>query len=150
MPKAPSTTRSQRLVDRFKRFSTTLSDQAVIDAGVGIFIIVILSLLLLRSYERRQIDALPAGAVANSDILAPEDIRVSDPEETERLRAQALTLVLPVFDYKPKAARDVRGSIEQMFAIGRSAEPTVTNDELDDKIQQEAGIFLDDEQLNTL
>jgi putative nucleotidyltransferase with HDIG domain len=150
MPKASTTTRSQRLTDRFKRFSATLSDQAVIDAGVGIFIIVLLSLLLLRGYQRNQVDALPVGAIANSDILAPEDIKVSDPEETERLRAQAVGQVLPVFDYKPKAARDVRGSIEQMFTIGRSAEPATSLEDLDNKIQQEAGIFLDDEQLKTV
>jgi putative nucleotidyltransferase with HDIG domain len=150
MPKAASTNRSQKLVDRFKRFSATLSDQAVIDAGVGIFIIVILSMLLLRSYQQPPIDLLPAGSIAQSEINAPEDLRVSDPEETERLRSQAIAKVLPVFDYKPKPARDVRGSIEQMFSIGRSAEPDISIDQLNDKIQQDAGIFLDDEQLNAL
>ncbi|MBI3653551.1 MAG: HDIG domain-containing protein [Acidobacteria bacterium] len=150
MPKAASTTPVQKLTARFRRFSATLSDQAVVDAGVGIFIIVILSLMLLRSYQRNQIDALPAGAVAASDILAPEDIRVADPEETERLRAQALAQVLPVFDYKVKAARDVRGSIEQMFHLGQAAEPGLTLEDLNNRIQQEAGIFLDDEQLAVL
>jgi cyclic-di-AMP phosphodiesterase PgpH len=150
MPKAAPTNRSQQLLERFKRFSATLSDQAVIDAGVGIFIIVILSMLLLRSYQQPQIDLLPAGSIAPAEILAPEDLRVADPEETDRLRAQAIARVLPVFDYKPKPARDVRGSIEQMFNLGRSAEPDVSLDALNDKIQQDAGIFLDDEQLTTL
>src|ERR1051325_7810545 len=104
MPKSSTTNRARGLGDPFKRFSAPPSDQAVIGAGVGIFIIVILSLLLLRGYQRSPIDALPAGAVATSDIPAPEDIKVSDPEETERLRAQALAQGLPVFDYKPKAA----------------------------------------------
>jgi putative nucleotidyltransferase with HDIG domain len=150
MPKAASTNRSQQLAERFKRFSATLSDQSVIDAGIGIFIIVILSMLLLRSYQQPPIDLLPVGTIAVSDILAPEDLKVADPEETERVRAQALAKVLPVFDYKPKAARDVRGGIEQMFAIGRATGPDVPNDQLNDKIQQEVGIFLDDEQLSLL
>jgi putative nucleotidyltransferase with HDIG domain len=150
MPKAAPTNRSRQVVDRFKRYSATLSDQAVIDAGVGIFIIVILSMMLLRNYQQPQIDALPAGSIAPSDIIAPQDLRVADPEETERLRAQAVAKILPVFDYKPKPARDVRGSIEQMFTIGRSAEPDIAIDQLNDKIQQDAGIFLDDEQLTAL
>ena len=101
MPKAAPTNRSRKLVDSFKRFSATLSDQAVIDAGVGIFIIVILSMLLLRSYQQPQIDLLPAGSIALSEINAPEDLRVADPEETERLRSQSIASVLRVqFAYR--------------------------------------------------
>ena len=60
--------------------------QAFIDAGVGIFIIVGLSILLLRGYQQPQIQVLPAGSTAPVDIIAPEDLKVEDPAETERLR----------------------------------------------------------------
>jgi putative nucleotidyltransferase with HDIG domain len=152
MPKA-SPTRSQRvarLLDGVKRFSATFSDQAFIDAGVGIFIIVALSILLLRGYQQPQIQPLPAGSTAPTDIIAPEDLKVEDPTETERLRLLAEAAILPVYDYLPKDAREVRGKIEQMFVIGREADPETTNDRLSEKIQQETGIVLDDAQINAL
>src|SRR5882762_1535111 len=70
---APRSSFSARLGARVKVFSASLSDQAVIDAGVGLFIIVALSILLLRDYQRPRIDQLPAGSVASSEIIAPED-----------------------------------------------------------------------------
>src|SRR5262249_1530799 len=153
MSKKPAKNRSPRaaqLAGGLKRFSATLSDQAVIDAGVGIFIIVILSMLLLRGSQRPQVEPLPAGTTAAADIFAPEDLRIEDPLETERLRAQAAASILPVFDYNPKAAREVTGSIKRMFIIGREAEPDVRPEQLIAKIQEETGIVLDDEQLGAL
>ncbi|MEW6130073.1 MAG: HDIG domain-containing metalloprotein [Acidobacteriota bacterium] len=152
MPK-PATTRSPRAtkaLDGVKRFSATISDQAFIDAGVGIFIIVALSMLLLKSYQQPQIQPLPAGTTAPADIIAPQDLRVEDHTETERLRAEAAAAVLPVYDYVQKDVRDMRSRVAQMFEIGRTAEPEITNDQLSEKIQQETGIIVDDEQLQTL
>src|SRR5262245_43353155 len=137
MTKKPSKTgplKAAKLAERFKRFSAALSDQAVIDASVGIFIIVLLSMLLMRSYQRTRIPQLAAGTVAPMDILAPEDLKIEDKEETERLRMQAAATVLPVFDYTPRATRDVRGLIERMFVIGRAADPEITLDQLSEKI----------------
>ncbi len=133
-----------------QRFSATLSDQAVIDAGVGIFIIVILSMLLLRSHQRSQIEPLPAGSAAATDIFAPEDLKIEDPLETERLRAQAALSVIPVFDYNPKAGREMTGNIRKLFTIGRDATPDVTAEQLIAKILEETGITLDAEQINAL
>ncbi|HEX8184945.1 MAG TPA: hypothetical protein VF747_09350, partial [Blastocatellia bacterium] len=69
MPKPAPTSRSRssaRAVDGVKKFSAGLSDQAVIDAGVGLIIIVALSLLLLRNYQRPVIEQLPASSIATS------------------------------------------------------------------------------------
>ena len=151
--KKSSTNRLRRIAllkARFTRFWGALSDQAVIDASVGIFLIVLLSMFLMRSYQRSQIPQLSEGAVAPMDILAPEDLKIEDPEESARTRAQAAAAVLPVFDYNAKAGREVRGLIERMFTIGREAEPDVKLDQLSETIEQQTGIVLDDDQLNVL
>src|SRR5262245_49409071 len=108
MSKPPATARSgssAKLVGGVKAFSASLSDQAVIDAGVGLFIIVALSFLLLRDYQRPRIEQLPAGSVASSDIIATEDLKVEDPAETKLARDQAAAMVLPVFDFNTRTAR---------------------------------------------
>ena len=153
MPKASSKNRSQRAADlskRLQRFSATLSDQAVIDAGLGIFIIVVLSMLLLRSHQRSQIDVLPVGSTATADILAPEDLKIEDPSETERLRSQAALSVIPVYDFNPKIGREMLGNIKQLFTLGREAEPDVKPEQLIETIQGSTGIALEDEQISAL
>src|SRR5438128_7842158 len=95
MPKA-STSRPREVVNGVKRFSAGLSDQAIIDASVGLFIIVALSMLLLRDYQRPLIQQLPVGSVAAADIIAPEDVKIEDTAETRRLRDQAAASVLLV------------------------------------------------------
>src|SRR5437764_510035 len=88
MPKA-STSRPREVVNGVKRFSAGLSDQAIIDASVGLFIIVALSMLLLRNYQRPLIPQLAAGSVATADIITPEDVKIEDAAETRRVRDQA-------------------------------------------------------------
>src|SRR5258708_7145118 len=108
MPKpvpTPNRRFTARLVGGLKAFSASLSDQAVIDAAVGLFIIVALSILLLRDYQRPRIELLPAGSLAASDLIAPEDLRVEDQAETSLLRDQAVASVLPVFDHNTKTGR---------------------------------------------
>ena len=141
---------SSRLVGGLKGFSAGLSDQAVIDAGVGLFIIVGLSILLLRDYQRPHIELLPAGSVASTDIIAPEDLKVEDTADTKLQRDQAAALVWPVFDFSIRTARDATSSLEQLFALGREAPSNVTIEDLHDKIEEEIGIPLDPDQLALL
>jgi hypothetical protein len=132
-----------------KGFSAGLSDRAVIDALVGVFIIVALSILLMRDYQRPPIEPLAPGAIAPADVIAPRDFKTEDTDETNRLRAQAAQSVLSVFDYNPKIAREVRQSIERMFIIGReSAE--ASSDQLRADIEEASGIILDPDQLDVL
>ena len=149
MPKASSTSRPREVVNGVKRFSAGLSDQAVIDAGVGLFIIVALSMLLLRNYQRPLVPQLPAGAVAVADVVAPEDVKVEDTAETKRLRDQAAAAVLPVFDFNHKAARDAVASLHELFAAGREA-GQVSIDELHGQIEDSSGIALEPEQIAVL
>jgi putative nucleotidyltransferase with HDIG domain len=140
---------SARLIGGLKTFSAGLSDQAVIDAGVGLFIIVGLSILLLRDYQRPHIELLPAGSVASTDIIAPEDLKVEDTADTKLQRDQAAGSVLPIFDFNNRTARDATTSLEQLFATGREA-PNATIEDLHDKIEEEIGIPLDPDQLALL
>jgi membrane-associated HD superfamily phosphohydrolase len=143
--------RFARLAGAVKKFSSTLSDKAVVDGGVGLFIVIALSLMLLRNYQRPQIDALPVGAIAPADIVAPDDIKpIEDTEETERARNQATASVLPVFDFNPKATRDVRNSIETMFATGREGFRETSPDQLRQNIKDASGIILDLDQVGIL
>ncbi|MEK6325393.1 MAG: HDIG domain-containing metalloprotein [Acidobacteriota bacterium] len=141
---------SARLVNGLKAFSASLSDQAVIDAGVGLVIIVALSILLLRDYQRPNVEQLPAGSVASSDINAPKDLKIEDTAETKLLRDQAAAAVLPVFDFNVRTAREARSSMEQLFATGRQAPPEATIEDLHDKIEEEIGIPLDPDQITLL
>ena len=143
--------RFARLAGGVKKFSSTLSDQAVVDGGVGLFIVIALSLMLLRNYQRPQIEALPPGAIAAVDVIAPDDIKpIEDTEETERARNQAMASVLPVFDFNPKATRDIRNSIEQMFAAGREGYRETSPDQLRQNIKDVSGVILDLDQVGTL
>jgi putative nucleotidyltransferase with HDIG domain len=133
-----------------KAFSSSLSDQAVVDAGVGLFIIVGLSILLLRDYQRPRIDLLPVGSVSATDIIANEDLKVEDKEERERRQVQATASIIPIFDYNSKAARDTRNIIEKMFAVGREAAPGTSTTALRAMIEEASGLILDEEQVGVL
>lgn len=133
-----------------KRFSSTLSDQAVIDAGVGLLIIVALSIILMRNYQRPSIEPLPVGATVSADIIAPKDLKTEDVDQTNLLRNQAAQQVLPVFDYNPKITKDILQGVEKMFAVGRAASSDTPTDQLSMQIESESGIFLDSDQLDTL
>src|SRR5215510_2321856 len=120
MPKTATAQPSRpdaRLARGLKAFSASLSDQAVIDAGVGLFIIVALSFLLLRDYQRVRVEQLPEGSAAVSTIIAHEDLKVEDAAQTKLLRDQVAASVLPVFDFNSRNAREATSTLEQLFAI---------------------------------
>lgn len=140
---------SSRLVGALKTFSAGVSERAVIDAGIGVFIVVCLSILLLRDYQKPRIEQLSAGSVASSDIIAPTDLRAEDPAETKRQRDQAAAALPPVFDFNAKTAVEVRRSLEQVFSTAREA-PNATAEELHDRIEEDVGIPLDPDQIRVL
>src|SRR5215471_15213253 len=141
---------STRLIDGLKSFFSSLSDQTVIDAGVGLFIIVGLSILLLRDYQRPRIEPLPAGSTARADIIAPEDLKIEDTAETKALRDQTAVAVLPIFDFNTRAARDSQASLQQLFVSGRELAVGASIEDLHDKIEEEIGIPLDPDQISLL
>ncbi len=149
-PATPASGTSAKAVRAVKAFTSSLTDQAIIDAGVGLFIIVALSMLLLRNYQRAPIEQLPAGAVASADINAPEDLKVTDAEETRRLRDQAGSSALPVFEFHLRAARDSTGVIEELFASGREAGEGATTDQLRAYIEERIGVPLEADQVGAL
>lgn len=122
----------------------------MIDAGVGLFIIVALSMLLLRTYQRVPVEQLPAGAVAGADLIAPEDLQITDLEETKRLRDQASLSAVPVFDFHIKAARDATAVVEELFASGRQSGTGATPDQLQAYIEERLGLLLETDQIEAL
>src|SRR5689334_18099813 len=150
MPKASATSKPREVVNGVKRFSAGLSDQAIIDAGVGLFIIVALAMLLLRDYQRPSIKQLPVGTVAATDIIAPEDVKVEDAAETRRQRDQMAASVLPVFDFNSRSARDAVISLQELFAAGREAGGNASPADLHDQIEERVGIALEPDQIAVL
>jgi putative nucleotidyltransferase with HDIG domain len=156
----PATSRSKASAKNGKsarRSLLALSDRAVVDAGAGILIIIVLSLVLLRNYQRPQVERLAAGSVATSDIIAPESIKVEDTAETKRLRDQAVSGVLPVFDLNPRVERDVRKGLKDLFQIGREAmrelretQPGPTPEQVRQRIKEATDIIVDSEQMAVL
>lgn len=137
------------LLGGVKRLASALYERASVDAGLGLIFSLALSLMLLR-YERPQITPLRAGAVADSDILAPADLQVEDTSETARRRQQAAGAIPPVFDFLPRASREARTSIEQAFATGRESAPGSQPEQLMQAIQQSSGLLVDKDELQVL
>ncbi|HSB08063.1 MAG TPA: HDIG domain-containing protein [Blastocatellia bacterium] len=151
--KAPASLRSRlsaSLVGAFKGVSDGVSEHAVIEGGFGLFIIVALSILMLRDYQRPRVEQLSVGSVATSDIIAPSDLKVEDPGETKRLRDQAAASVMPVFDFNVRSAVEATRSLEQLFNTAREAPPNATVEELHERIEESVGIPLDPDQIKLL
>jgi len=138
-----------KVAKEVRSFSSRLTDQSVIDGAFGMLVILALSLLLVRSFQRAHVDQLAAGSIAPADIVASEDLRVPDPVETNRLREQAAAAVLPVFDFNGKASREAILTLSDLFAAGRD-EGDASPDEIRRGIEERTGIALDPEQVAVL
>ncbi len=138
---------SAMLMDGVKAFSSSLSDRAVIDGIVGLFIIMILSLLLMRNYQRPNIEPLPVGSVAAADIIAPEDLKIEDTSETNRQRTQAADSIPPIFDYNARAVREARNRLERMFEAGRKIVHGSSPEKLRATIEEASDVIIDADQI---
>ncbi|HKV40886.1 MAG TPA: HDIG domain-containing protein, partial [Blastocatellia bacterium] len=141
--------RREKLVGSVRTFYSTLSDRAVVDACAGLFIVVAISLLLLR-FQRVDVIPLPVGTVAPADILAPEDLKVEDVEQARMLRQRAVAALPPVFDFNPRASHDATAILNQIFEAGRQAPAPFNPDQFLSNIEQSTGFVLDPEQLDVL
>jgi putative nucleotidyltransferase with HDIG domain len=63
----------------------------------------VLTALICRNPFQNRVPGYSVGDIARKDIRAPEFIRVVDEELTEKRRASAAELVLPVYDFDPQA-----------------------------------------------
>jgi putative nucleotidyltransferase with HDIG domain len=132
-----------------RSFLSGLSEQAVLDACSGIVIAIAVSLLLIH-YRRAVIVPIPQGAVAQADIIAPETLKAEDVQETARQRQQASSVVLPIFDYNPRADKDATGVIDSLFEIGYADQGHSTPDQLSAIFEQRTGFVADQEQVMAL
>src|SRR5262245_12241588 len=138
-----------KLAAAIKALLSGLRKRTALEIGFGVLITIVLSLLLLR-YERSDVPLLVAGGIADSTIVAPVDLKIEDPTETNKRREQAVAATLPVFDHVPRASRDARNSIERLFAVGRDPSFRGDHTALLDAIDRESGLILDNEELDIL
>src|SRR5215469_938367 len=138
-----------KLMAAARAFVSGLSEQAVLDASTGIVIAVAISFLLIH-YRRVVIVPLTAGTVVQSDIIAPETLKVQDVQETLRQRQQAASTVLPIFDYNSRADKDATALINSVFQAGREDQGRSTPDHLSSIFEQQTGLLLDRDQVSVL
>lgn len=62
---------------------------------------------------------LTEGEIADSDIIAPEDLTIEDTEETENRRKAAEDAVLTVYDFDPNVFLTTEEEIREFFSSGR-------------------------------
>ena len=144
-----SSKRPAKLVAAARAFASGLSEQAILDASTGIAIAIALSLLLIH-YRRVIIVPMAPGTIAQSDIIAPEALKTEDPQETSRQRQQAASVVLPVFDYNPRADKDATNVINAVFDTGREDQGRSAPGQLSAVFEQRLGFVVDEEQTAVL
>jgi putative nucleotidyltransferase with HDIG domain len=132
-----------------RSFASGLSEQATLDASTGIAIAIALSLLLIH-YHRAVIVPMSPGTVAQSDIIAPETLKTEDQQETYRQRQQAASVVLPVFDYNPRADKDATNIINAVFEAGREDQGHSSPTQLSAAFEQRLSFVVDQEQTAVL
>lgn len=78
-----------------------------------------------------QMDRLPshvkAGDIATRDIFADQDYEFIDEDATSKLREEASSRVLPVYDFEADAVTDVKSEIETAFTHARDRLKTIVS-----------------------
>lgn len=59
------------------------------------------------------------GEVLRTDVVAPTELIVVDPERTARLRQEEARKIPPIFRFYPDRAEDARSALREYFALGR-------------------------------
>jgi len=59
------------------------------------------------------------GDVLRTDVIAPTELIVVDPERTARLREEEARKIPPIFRFYPDRAEDARSALREYFALGR-------------------------------
>ncbi len=88
-------------------------------------VIFVAALLLLHHWNTRP-PRYPyiVGEVADRDLVLHRDLTVSDPQETEKRRMEAVERVLPVFDWQPDRGTALSARLSDLFLRGRLGEGT--------------------------
>jgi putative nucleotidyltransferase with HDIG domain len=149
-PEANARSRSTaQLAGRLKSVYGGLSDRALFDACIGVFIVLVISLLLLH-YRKTEVTLLTVGTVAPEDVIAPENLRVEDTDRTIREQHQAVAAVQPVYDFNPRLVKDASSLINQVFESGRGSAPDVSPEALKSNLEAATGLALDPELVGVL
>jgi len=82
----------------------------------------VLSLLTAGLVVRFPLISLPSarvGDVLTTDVIAPTEVIVVDPERTARLREEEARKIPPIFRFYPERAEEARAALREYFALGR-------------------------------
>ena len=139
---------AKSMAKSMKTASSSLSDRAVLDAGVGLFIVLAISLLLLH-YQKAEIAPLAAGTVAAEEIDAPENLKAEDVDRTIKERSQVTASVRPVFDFNPRVVRDASSLLEQIFSAG-TQNASLSGADLKSALEQATALTLDQDWVDVL
>jgi len=111
--------------------------------------------LLLRPSDDEALLGLPqltAGARPSRAVKAPRDFVLRDPETTARLRLEASSRVLPIYDFDTSAGREARSRLERAFA--EKPAPPAPNIKLDrsavESFMRALELYLDDAELEAV
>ena len=77
--------------------------------------------LVLLYHQSARLPRYPytVGEVADRDLVLNRDLAVSDPQETEKRRMEAVERVLPVFDWQPDRGPALSARLGDLFRQGR-------------------------------
>lgn len=81
-----------------------------------------LSVLTAGLVARFPLMSLPdyrVGDVLQTDVIAPTELIVVDPERTARLREEEARKIPPIFRFYPDRAAEARSALREYFALGR-------------------------------
>ncbi|MGD8535432.1 MAG: HDIG domain-containing protein [Candidatus Aminicenantes bacterium] len=87
---------------------------------VYLFVFVLALSYLIAYLPSKSLPAdLKEGEIADSDIIAPEDLTIEDTKETENRRKEAEEAVLTVYEFDPNVFMTTEEEIREFFSSGR-------------------------------
>ncbi len=79
----------------------------------------VLTAVLLARFPLAPLPEYRVGEVLRTDLVAPTELIVIDPERTERLRREEARKIPPIVRFYPDRAEDALAALREYFALGR-------------------------------
>jgi putative nucleotidyltransferase with HDIG domain len=121
---------------------------------VYLFVFVLILSYLIAYLPSKSLPAdLTEGEIADSDIIAPEDLTIEDTETTENRRKEAEDAVLTVYEFDPNVFLTTEEEIREFFSSGREWPEPLTaqrSEEFQQEILDKYNLILSDTDLRSL
>jgi cyclic-di-AMP phosphodiesterase PgpH len=96
-------------------------------------------------------DYYASGDIAVRDIKAPKDLLIPDLELTEKRRIEAEEAVLPLYDFDPRAGRELSDRLVQVGKVFREGKTKgITPESLAKEVEILLGVAINDQELTAL